>query len=224
LVTALYFKHGGAWDGAAEVINALSTSMIQLTSFIMAAFVTQLVNRWYLRRLYYIALIGNLKAFVIIANGYIAVPMNQEGNNDLEWKASNARETLGRYIMLLFEFATLKCRGHMDTNEGREWLVERGFLKENEWELMVPGARHLTILSWVATVLRKCAEVGVLNPDCLHELNHLIERARSNSSDMMDRTLYDIPYAYAHMVTLLGLDDHTTLSLFKLIIYVYVQS
>jgi hypothetical protein len=32
----------------------------------------------------------------------------------------------------------------------------------------------------------------------------LIVQARRNSSDMVDRTIFDVPFAYAHIVTVLG--------------------
>ena len=73
----------------------------------------------------------------------------------------------------------------------------------DEWSLMVPGARHLTVLSWLATLFRKCRHAGLLPDGALPELCHLLERARSNSSDMMDRTIYDLPFAYTHLVTIL---------------------
>jgi hypothetical protein len=220
----------------------------------VGGFVTLLVTRWYQRRLYYIALIGNLKALLVIAEGFVAVPHTEISSSSSSFTArakaaSDARRTVARYVVLAFELAMLKQRGHIDTILGREFLEQEQLLLPrsrpipsqyppphhaqhqhqhqhqqhtphhdhvtsssssssgdddvDEWSLMVPGARHLTVLSWLATLFRKCRHAGLLPDGALPELCHLLERARSNSSDMMDRTIYDLPFAYTHLVTIL---------------------
>ena len=38
------------------------------------------------------------------------------------------RRTLGRWVMLAFELAVLKARGHMDSELGREYLETNGHI------------------------------------------------------------------------------------------------
>ena len=51
--------------------------------------------------------------------------------------------------------------------------------------------------------MRQCVERGVLDPHAQAPLLSLCVDARRNSSDMMDRSLFDVPFAYAHVVTVL---------------------
>ena len=52
-----------------------------------------------------------------------------------------------------------------------------------------PGARHLTVLNWMTHLMQGKNRVF---PE-LDQLTNLIERGRSNSSDMLDPTIYDFP-------------------------------
>lgn len=61
--------------------------------------------------MYYIALIGNLKAFVVLTGSMVGVPHNMEpgpAKDALNSKAQDARKTLGRYCCLAFELAIMK--------------------------------------------------------------------------------------------------------------------
>jgi hypothetical protein len=232
LMAAVAIGIGALWrtnddyQAVAVLIQAFAGGLTTLSSFVVSGFVTFVVSRWYQRRLYYIALIGNLKALLVLAEAFIAAPpTGHEGSlHDQEdtratsqrllQAAADARRTIARYAVLAFELAMLKQRGHIDTEIGRRWLSDEGLLLEetaskvdraaptlappaqtarakrpSEWDLMVPGARHLTVLAWISTIFRKCLHMGLLPDGALPELCHLIERARSNSSDMMDRTI-----------------------------------
>ena len=183
--------------------------MLSLCTYLIAGFVALCVNQWYKRRLYYIALLGNLKCFIVIMNGILAAPAHKgweqagPAHEEMKVDAATARATLSRYAVLVLELAILKQRGHQDSPEGRAWLETEGCVdaRKAEWERMVPGTRHLTVLSWMVTVLRQCFDKGLLRE--LHTLLDLVEKARSNSSDMMDRTLYDMPFAYHHLVVVI---------------------
>ena len=101
---------------------------------------TLLVTRWYQRRLYYIALIGNLKALLVIAEGFVAVPHTEISSSSSSCTArakaaSDARRTVARYVVLAFELAMLKQRGHIDTILGREFLEQE--------QLLLPRSRPI---------------------------------------------------------------------------------
>ena len=202
-------------------IYYLSNIFLRLSSFVVSAFVVLVVTRWYQRRLYYIALIGNLKAFTVLVMGLLEQPERPRGTKGVRGMPSppeeelysgpsleqlqfarQARTTFARYVVAVLEFAILKQRGHMDTEEGFNYMSkEQLVMSREEWDMMVPGARHLTVLNWMTHLMRKCKNAGVLSE--LDQLTNLIERGRSNSSDMLDPTIYDLPYvSAAHFVTI----------------------
>ena len=184
-------------------IEAISMVFLRLSSYTISAYVMLGVTRWYQRRLYYIALLGNMKAFVVLVMGLLENPEARKGVPEEELHPScsprqlkaahDARCSFARYSVLVLELAMLKQRGHMDSEEGLQFLMKEKLVTSRaEWAMMVSGARHLTILNWMAHLLRRCKNVGILHD--LEQLTSLIERARSNSSDMLDPTIYDFPY------------------------------
>ena len=218
LITAIFWQDSIEFEVALKIVTGASDALNRLTSYIIATFVGLLVTRWYQRRLYYIGLLGNCKALVVLVHGFLAVPHTEaealggrvggaeQATHDARLTAaSKARHSIARHIVLCFELAMLKQRGHMDSIVGKKYLEDQGLLipESPEWSLMVPGARQLTVLSWISATIRKCQALGFLSEGIVTELSALITKARSNSSDMMDRTIYDLPFAYAHMVTLL---------------------
>jgi len=201
-LTTIFWESGSAYIVAKEVLDSTSALLLQLSSFVIAGFVSLVVTRWYQRRLYYIALIGNLKATLVLAAGFVVAPAS--GSSDAQATAAAARATIGRYCRLCMELAWLKGRSTSEAPASRAYLFSKGLLTSDaEWHLMVPGARQLSVLAWLGQVLNQCAHAGCLERTVLVQFCSLIERARSNSSDMMDRTILDIPFAYAHIVTLL---------------------
>jgi hypothetical protein len=51
--------------------------------------------------------------------------------------------------VLGYELTILKARGHMDSDEGREYLMKKGILHKGEWEAMVKGDRHTSCFYWM---------------------------------------------------------------------------
>jgi len=164
------------------------------------------VSMWFQRRLYYIALLGNLKAFMVLAAGVIAPPppkllppdapnaaaVASRHEEDLKF-ASFARRSLGRHCALVLELAILKAKGVGDGPEARAWLEETGLLGPGEWAATgVKGQRQLVVISWMASALRQCVARGVLEANASVPLLSLCVDARRNSSDMMDRSLFDV--------------------------------
>ena len=75
----------------------------------------------------------------------------------------HTRERLGRYVLMAMELAVLKPRGHMDTPEGRACLDRLGLLAPGEWEAMVAGDRHTTVLCWVQMICVSLRRRGLLH-------------------------------------------------------------
>ena len=138
---------------------------------------------WYQRRLYYVALLGNLKAFMVLVAGVVAAPRlyapaftpsvattaprpeTREGGDDAAAAAeveragakrfaSFARHTMERHCGLILELAILKAKGVGDSPQAREWLEAKGLLEGGEWSRSVPGQRQLSAVSWLASSVR----------------------------------------------------------------------
>ena len=115
LVTALL------WDDTstsaklyATNVGVFAKSMLTLVSYMMGGFVALVVGNWFKRRLYYIAQVGNLKCLLCLTTGLISAHAKKgdppEEVAERELLARACRETVNRYIVLVFELAILKVR------------------------------------------------------------------------------------------------------------------
>ena len=127
--------------------------------------------------------------------------------------AADARQTIARYTVLVFELAMLKQRGHIDTEIGRRWLSDEGLLVEETASKLIGQRQHWLhqLRQHVPRGLRSGTSwcqghanlrfwpgfhnISKMPPHGAHSRRSTarivpsIERARSNSSDMMDRTI-----------------------------------
>jgi len=199
VLTAMTWQTDSLYAVYNAQIKEIANSFLTITSFMMGGFVAFVVAKWMARRTRYIALVGELKAFLVIMAGTI-----KGSSIEKEKMASECRDTLVRYSKLTLDLAVLKCRGHMDTDRGKQWMIEEGLIvSEKEWELMVPGARQHSVISWMATLLTKAVDEGLLTPETQAELNALFVPLRSNASDMLDPIMLDVPFPYAHHLAFL---------------------
>ena len=113
-----------------------------LIAFILAGYVGVTVTTWAVRRKNYAALCGNARNLTMLLSA--AMPLDSSDEY-----IRNTRLLLGRWVMLAFELSILKARSHMDSEEGREHLLREGLIVPGEWEAMVPGDRHSTVLWWI---------------------------------------------------------------------------
>jgi len=199
VLTAMTWQQDSVYAVYDKQIAQITSSFLKITSYMMGGYVGFIVAKWMARRTRYIALVGELKAFMVIMSGTIR-------GTSIEKKrmAAECRRTLVRYSMLTLDLAVLKCRGHMDTDRGKQWMIEEGLIvSEKEWDLMVPGARQHSVINWMATLLTKAVNEELLTPQTQAELNALFIPMRSNASDMLDPIMLDVPFPYAHHLAFL---------------------
>ena len=71
LLTAMYWGTGADYKLYAANIGVMAQSMLRLVSYMLGGFVAMQVASAFKRRLYYIALIGNLKAMLCLTAGLL---------------------------------------------------------------------------------------------------------------------------------------------------------
>ena len=49
----------------------------------------------------------------------------------------------------------LKGRSSMESDEAAPFLLRHGLLAEGEWDRMVPGDRHTTVLYWILSLAKQ---------------------------------------------------------------------
>lgn len=108
-----------------DVLEQSTESFQWLIAFILSGFVTTSVTAWNTRRTNYASLCGNARNLNILLSSLL--PIDRE-DKDL----CKTRKTLARWVMLAFELAMLKARGHMDSDEGKDYLLSSGLLEEGE--------------------------------------------------------------------------------------------
>jgi len=186
---------------SASGIQAAVGSVQTLVSFLLGGYCSLVVSRWLSRRSTYIALVGGLKSLLIMVAG--VVHPHEQGEPELERSkmATALRRTITRYASLMLELAVLEARGQMEESIGKGWLEQQGLLTgEAEWALMCPGQRHLSVLSWLNHSLSKSVAQGLVSADEHAQLMTLMVTVRSNTNDMMNCTVLDLPLPYVHIL------------------------
>ena len=139
-----------------DTLLAAKTEFRFLIAFILAGFVGVTVNIWYMRRKNYAALCGSCRNLLIQLATF--VPFDAD---NLQLMAT--RQKLARWVSLAYELAILKARGHMDSDQGYGHLVEVGLLEPAEWECLVNGDRHSTVIFWIQREVMRMGEKGLIH-------------------------------------------------------------
>jgi hypothetical protein len=167
-----------------------------LIAFVLAGYVGASVARWKEIRGNYAALCGNCRNMLITINALI--PFYPPGTKDVQ-QQQQPRQLCTRYTLLAFELAVLKSRGHMDSPQGRAFLESLELLQPGEWEAMIPGDRHTTVLFWIMHLMRKDHEKEAFcGPVC-----DATRQFREKANDMMSCLDRDFPYSYVSLCGLL---------------------
>ena len=53
----------------------------------------------------------------------------------------------------------LKARGEMDSEAGKQWLLQEELTTGAEWQMMVSGDRQHSVISWMVILFAKAVEV-----------------------------------------------------------------
>lgn len=173
-----------------------------LGAFTVGGFVSKAVSAWYLRRKNYVSFCGNGRNTILnLATVVVAKPGASKEDKE---RMTIARRTLARWVMLGLELSMCKARGVMDAKETKELLLGMGYLKEGEWEHMVNGDRHTTVWYWIQGKCQKLHMEDMLPQPCMLLIGNAITGIRGQANDLMSSLDRDLPYPYAHIVTLLA--------------------
>jgi hypothetical protein len=110
--------------------------------------------------------------------------------------------------MLAYELAVLKARRHMDSEEGKQYLVDQQLLMPGEWEAMQPGDRHSTVFHWIVTQLVRFGERPHSSPEYLNPLyvkmiTEAVSATRGQANDLMSSIDRDLPISYSALAGML---------------------
>ena len=161
-----------------QLLSACSHSLnkCSMTS-VRAGFVARSITFWATRRTNYASLCGNTRNLTLqIAS---LVPIDPKDPTLME-----TRERLGRWIILAYELAMLKARGHMDSPEGEAHLTRAGLVADGEWAAMVGGDRHTTVFWWIGTELARLADSNILSEERLVTLLRSVGSMRGQANDV----------------------------------------
>ena len=195
-----------ALEDQRRVVERIASSMAALVAFLIGGFVSHVVAVWKERRTNYSGLIGSMRNLLLAISSCVSVspgPWNAGNGRDPaagEALIRKCRATLGRYILLASELAILKPRGHIDTEHGRAHLQTLALLAAGEWEAMVPGDRHTSVLCWVQALCVDLKRRGLLDQTELKIVTEAVGAARAQANDLMSSTSRDLPMPYANQV------------------------
>ena len=164
-----------------------------LIAFLLAGFVADTVQKWGRRRTNYASLCGCTRNLLIqIAS---LVPLGNADDADGMPGGIATRRTLGRHVILAFELAVLKSRGHLDSEEGKIFLIAEGLVTEAEWEALIPGDRHTAVFFWIQLALRRLTDDGKLSHDAFSQCCACaITDMRAQANDLMSSLDRDTPF------------------------------
>ena len=160
-----------------------------LIAFILSGFVAFTVNAWAKRRTNYASLCGNARNTNILISSKIPLDLNNEA-------LMKTRRKMARWVMLAMELAMLKSRGHMDSDEGREHLLEQKLVTAAEWERLVSGDRHSTVFWWIHLEATRLANEDVISPNFAVEISEAASKMRAQANDLMSSLDRDLPLPY----------------------------
>jgi len=183
-----------------------------LVSYVLGGYVVRAFSMWYARRKNYAAFCGTTRNLIL----QLATAMPVEPTTSLsQAEVDMLRSTVGRWAILAHEVGTLKARGEMDSDESKEYLLQVGLTMPGEWETMVKGDRHSTILWWVLLAVKRAHYAGHTTDVELEKCAEAVSLMRAQANDLMSSLDRDIPYPYASLVGALVRINVLLMSLWK---------
>ena len=185
-----------------EAIQQTSQAMSTLVAFLVGRFVHLVVTAWMARRASYSSMCNGMRNLLLVLSSCVSV----SDTGGIELPASHreavrrSRTLLGRYVLLASELAVLKPRGHLDSDRGRAHLEALELLRAGEWEAMVKGDRHTSVLGWIHAGCVDLHRRGLLETAHLEPICGAVVAARTLSNDLMSSSRRDLPLPYANLV------------------------
>ena len=162
-----------------------------VTAFVLGGFVIQSVSSWNRRRTNYASLCGSARNLLVLLAATIA-------REEVE-----ARRDTGRWVSLALELAVLKPRGAIDTPAGREHLLRNGLVNAGEWDAMVHGDRHTSVLCWILSTVTELARVGKISEVGRSDIAGGVSAMRAQANDLMSSLDRDLPFPYASIMSVI---------------------
>ncbi|CAE7408104.1 bglB [Symbiodinium natans] len=167
-----------------------------LVAFVLAGFVATTVGTWNARRTTYASLCGNVRNLIVQLATFIPVDKSNEA-------LCKTRRRIGRWVILAFELAMQKARGSMDSEATCEYLCKQGLALPTEWDAMVKGDRHTTVIAWIQQKCVMLEKEGLIPAQALPKISEDISTLRGKANDIMGCLEMDKPYAYSSLVGML---------------------
>ena len=101
------------------------------------------------------------------------------------------------------EIGVLKARGAMDREEARSHLLNVQLIEEGEWEAMVAGDRHTTVLWWILMAVQRMNEAGAVGSLQLRSCAEAVSTMRAQANYLMSSLDRDLPYPYTSLLGML---------------------
>lgn len=172
------------------LMDAAKSEFRFLVAFILAGYVATAVSTWKERRTDYASLCGNCRNTLVNINTLLPATATTDTGQVIY-----PRKLGTRYLLLAFELAVLKSRGHMDSDQGKAYVTDLGLLEPGEWDCMVKGDRHTSALFWLQNL--------AASHDPYSKLIFDISDFRAKGNDMMSSLNRDPPFAYVAICGLL---------------------
>ena len=179
-----------------DVLLDAKTEFRFLIAFILAGYVGISVSIWAKRRSNYASLCGCARNLNIVIASVLPIDTSNV-------KLCEQRKKLCRWVMLAMELSMLKARGHMDSNDGRDYLIKSGLALRPEWDVMVKGDRHSTVFWWIMNEFTTMGRNGEIDSTFVMLVAESVSIMRAQANDLMSSLDRDKPYSYTALCGLL---------------------
>ena len=189
-----------------DMMDQASGDFRGLIGYVLGGFVARAFTMWYLRRKNYAAFCGTCRNLILQVAAAVPMSSRAQGQGEQQPDATTltkTRSTLGRWAILAHELGSLKGRGAIDSEDAKVFLLDAGLLVEGEWETMVDGDRHTTVLWWILLACQRLNRAGVVAHHQMSLCAEAVGAMRAKANDLMSSLDRDIPYPYASLLGML---------------------
>jgi hypothetical protein len=178
-----------------STMSSAKTEFRFLIAFVLAGYVANSVATWKERRTDYASLCGNTRNLLLNIGSLF--PDTSKCCDE------SPKALASRWILLAYELAVLKSRGHMDSLQGRQYLEASGDLQPGEWDLLANGDRHTAALFWTQNLIDNMVKSNEIKENPGLKLCEDISSFRGKANDMMSSLNRDRPFPYVALCGLL---------------------
>jgi len=191
------------------IFKQASGDFRSLVAYVLGGFVVRALTMWYSRRKNYAALCGMTRNLIMHCAAALpdAAFLNELRARQKVTLTINelnaARHNLARWIIMAHELAMLKARGQMDADAAYQHLSANKLCKAGEWERMVGGDRHTTVIFWIQTLMNRINQLGGISNHNLSTVARATTGLRAQANDLQSALDRDLPYPYSSLVGML---------------------